>query len=127
MKKTSSILAGVLISVAAATSGAEPAQRAELPGVQDFLGCGKVPAGKDSVKLNLLPRTQLADLITYMTSRSCKPFLAAGGVDVKRTVDLPGVRKLSAEQLYRLFVAALGSLDLTVRPTDKALEIVPRG
>jgi hypothetical protein len=127
MKQTTSILAAVLVSVMAATSGAEPAQRAELPGLQNFLGCGKVPAGKDVVKLNLLPQSRLADIMSFMTSISCKPFVAAAGVDLKRTLDLSGTRKLTTEQLYRLFITALASLDLTVRPTGKALEIAPRG
>ena len=127
MKKTTSILAAVLVSMMAATSGAEPAQRAELPGLQDFLGCGKLPAGKDAVKLNLLPQSKLADIMSFMTSISCKPFVAAAGVDLERTVDLSGTRKLTREQLYRLFITALASLDLTVRPAGKTLELVPRG
>jgi hypothetical protein len=128
MLKTTSLVAAVLISLMTATAGAAPAPApdSELPGLPDFVGCGKLPAGKAVLKLNLRPRSALGDLINYMTSVSCKPFAPAADVDLTRTVALAGSRTLTPEHLYRLFLAELASAGLTVRPTGKLLEIVAR-
>jgi hypothetical protein len=126
--KTTSFVAAALISMTATIAGAAPvaAPRPELPGFKDFLGCGKLPADKKSVKLNLKPRSNLVDLITFMTALSCKPFAPAANLELKRPVGFSGSQTFFPEEIYRLFITELASADLTVRPTEKAIEIVAR-
>ena len=127
MKKIIATAPAVLFSLVALTGHAAPPARADLPGLQDFLGCGKVPADKPAVKLNLLPQTRLADLIGFMSTISCTPFMAASGVDTGRTIAMAFSGVVTTEELYRRFIAALAALDLTVRPNGKVLQIVTRG
>ena len=49
-------------------------------GEKEFNSCKKFPSGKRIVKLNLKPDTELGDLISWISSITCKQFLLPGTI-----------------------------------------------
>jgi hypothetical protein len=87
--------------------------------------CRRLPAGKRVVKLNLKPNTDLGDLISWISSITCKQFVLPGTIPVStKTVTIVSPQLITVEEAYGLFVTALESLGLAVYPTDSCLRIV---
>ncbi len=96
-----------------------------LAGEKEFNSCKKFPAGKRIVKLNLKPDTELGDLISWISSITCKQFLLPGTIPAnskKVTVIAPEL--ITPEEAYRLFLGALDSVGLTVAPSGKFLRVI---
>ncbi|HVZ71943.1 MAG TPA: type II secretion system secretin GspD [Polyangia bacterium] len=92
---------------------------------KEFNSCKKFPAGKRIVKLNMKPETELGDLISWISSITCRQFLLPGtipGNSKKVTIIAPQL--ITPEEAYRLFLAALDSVGLTVEPDGKFLRII---
>ena len=105
----------------AATTGA--AATAAIP--PDFNSCKKFPAGKRVVKLNLKPDTELGDLISWISSITCKQFLLPGTIPSNsKKVTIVAPELITPEEAYRLFLGALDSVGLTVQPSGKVLRII---
>lgn len=114
---------------AGAAAGAAPAGpitsssgMVELPGEKEFNSCKKIPAGKAVLKLNLKPDTEVADLIGWISSITCTPFLTSSTVSLQgKKVTVIAPEPMTVAQAYRLFYAALDSVGLTVEPVGGAM------
>jgi hypothetical protein len=107
----------------AANPAAADAKR-DYPGQKEFIACKKVHPGK-VLKLNLKPDSEISDLIKWISTVSCTPFVIPSTVSVqgrKVTVLSPGLMTMA--EAYKLFYAALDSVNLTVQPDGKYLFIV---
>ncbi|MDB4979549.1 MAG: ral secretion pathway protein, partial [Myxococcales bacterium] len=98
---------------------------AELPGEKEFNSCKKFPAGKRIVKLNMKPDTELGDLISWISSITCRQFLLPGTIPANsKKVTIVAPQLITPEEAYRLFLAALDSVGLTVEASGKFLRII---
>ncbi|HET6148043.1 MAG TPA: type II secretion system secretin GspD [Polyangia bacterium] len=98
---------------------------AELPGEKDFNSCKKFPPGKRIVKLNMKPETDLGDLISWISSITCKQFVLPGTIPANsKKVTIIAPQLITVEEAYRLFLSALDSVGLTVAPSGKFLRII---
>jgi general secretion pathway protein D len=98
---------------------------AEAPGEKEFNSCKKFPAGKRVVKLNLKPDTELGDLLSWISSITCKQFLLPGTIPANsKKVTIIAPQLITPEEAYRLFLGALDSVGLTVEPSGKFLRII---
>src|SRR6185436_1004445 len=100
----------------------------EYPGEKEFNSCKKLPSGKAILKLNMKPDTEIGDLIGWLSSITCTPFLIPSTVGIagkKVTVIAP--QAMTPGEAYRLFYAALESVGLTVEPSGRFLRIVDTG
>jgi hypothetical protein len=91
----------------------------DLPGEKEFLkGCKKLPAGKRIIKLSLKPDSEVADLIGWMSTISCTPFLFSGPSLQGKKVTVLSPELLTPEEAYKLFIGALAAVDLAVEPVS---------
>jgi len=103
------VLAAFLGLSATAPATAAPAP-AETP-----TSCRKLPPGKRIVKLSLKPDTNVADLVAWIASITCKQFILPGTIPAtSKTVTIVSPQLLTPEEAYRLFLDALDSVGLTV-------------
>jgi general secretion pathway protein D len=109
----------------AAAGGAAGAPGSDLAGEKEFNSCRKFPAGKRIVKLNLKPDTELGDLVSWISSITCKQFLLPGTIPANsKKVTIVAPQLITPEEAYRLFLSALDSVGLTVEPSGKFLRII---
>jgi general secretion pathway protein D len=95
------------------------------PGEKEFNSCKKFPPNKRIVKLNLKPETELGDLISWISSITCKQFVLPGTIPANsKKVTIIAPQLITAEEAYRLFLSALDSVGLTVAPSGKFLRII---
>jgi len=108
----------------AATAGTS-VSGSTVVGEKDFNSCKKFPSGKRIVKLNLKPDTELGDLISWISSITCKQFLLPGTIPSNsKKVTIVAPELITPEEAYRLFLGALDSVGLTVQPSGKVLRII---
>jgi general secretion pathway protein D len=92
---------------------------------RDFNSCHKFPANKRIVKLNMKPDTELGDLISWISSITCKQFLLPGTIPANsKKVTIIAPQLITPEEAYRLFLAALDSVGLTVQESGKFFRII---
>jgi type II secretory pathway component GspD/PulD (secretin) len=87
--------------------------------------CRKLPAGKRLVRLSLKPKTDVADLIAWISSITCKQFVMPGSIADGKTVTIVSPQLITPEEAYRLFLDALDSVGLTVYPFGPFLRVIP--
>jgi hypothetical protein len=119
-----------------AAAAARPATAAPPPAARKKRGrqeaaiptpdsCRKLPAGKRIVKLNLKPETELADLVAWISSITCKQFILPGNVaSASKKVTIFAPQLITPEEAYRLFLDALDSVGLTVESTGRSMQII---
>ena len=113
-----------ITSVTAGTTGTS-VSGATVVGEKEFNSCKKFPSGKRIVKLNLKPDTELGDLISWISSITCKQFLLPGTIPSNsKKVTIVAPELITPEEAYRLFLGALDSVGLTVQPSGKVLRII---
>jgi general secretion pathway protein D len=120
---------GVAAPVAGAAAGAGGVTGTGTPGTPDpgseFNSCHKFPANKRIVKLNMKPETELGDLISWISSITCKQFLLPGTIPANsKKVTIIAPQLITPEEAYRLFLGALDSVGLTVQETGKFYRII---
>ena len=94
-------------------------------GDKEFNTCKKFPAGKRVVKLNMKPDTELGDLLAWISSITCRQFILPGTIPANsKKVTIIAPQLITPEEAYRLFLAALDSVGLTVEPSGKFLRII---
>ena len=76
------------------------------------------------MKLNLKPDTEIADLVAWISSITCKQFVLPDlpASHAKVTIVAPSL--ITSGEAYRLFLDALDSVGLTVYPSGQFLRIV---
>jgi general secretion pathway protein D len=95
--------------------GKKPAAAKRAAQSEDDLGCRKLPAGKRVVKLTLKPETDVADLVAWISSITCKEFVVPGNIPAgSKKVTVTSPQLMTPEEAYDLFLAALDSVGLTV-------------
>jgi hypothetical protein len=116
----------VLLCLVTSPGGAAHAAPAPAPAPakQAFLACRKDPNARDMVKMNIKPRSQLRDVVSFMSTLSCQPLFFADDVSLDHEVTLSTPKLLSWAEAYDVFMAALKSAGLSLRPEGKVLRIV---
>ena len=111
---------------AAAPTGAAAAGVHSAGRVQPGSGtaCSKLPAGKRIVKLNLKPETEIADLVAWISSITCKQFVLPDVPAAHAKVTIVAPSLITAGEAYHLFLNALDSVGLTVYPAGSFSRIV---
>ncbi|HEY4187820.1 MAG TPA: type II secretion system secretin GspD [Polyangia bacterium] len=122
---------------AAPAPGAAPAANATgttTPGIVDsqaereFNSCHKFPGNRRIVKLNMKPDTELGDLISWISSITCKQFILPGTIPSNsKKVTVVAPQLITPEEAYQLFLAALDSVGLTVQESGKFYRIIETG
>ena len=108
-----------LVSTSAAAAGLAPPS----PGNE----CRKLPAGKRVVRLSLKPNTDVADLVAWISSVTCKQFLLPGALAAGKTVTVVAPQLITPDEAYRLFLDALDSVGLAVYPSGRFLRVIEAG
>jgi hypothetical protein len=85
-----------------------------------FLGCDKLPAGKQAVKLAVTPELAVGDLLGPMSALSCAPIHIAAGVAPDTKVKIAGPRFVSAQEAFSLMDAALSNAGLSLQAEKSA-------
>jgi general secretion pathway protein D len=118
MRLSTLLLAGALASFASAAAAA-PASQA-----QPSSSCRKLPPGKRRLKLSLKPNSEVADLIAWISSVTCKEFILPAGLGAGKTVTVIAPQLITPEEAYALFLDALDSVGLTVYPSGRFLRVI---
>jgi general secretion pathway protein D len=129
MRATAVLLLVLVLSATAeakepATATALGAIDAAPPGEDDELyRCGKA---KGEIAVTFKPGTELADLVGWAMSFTCKNFVYSSRVLAGRslTVTVVAPSRMTPAEAWRLFLIALHGMNLTVVPKGKVLEIV---
>jgi hypothetical protein len=98
---------------------------AALAALGEFNTCKKIPPGKKVVKLNLKPDAELADLIAWISTITCKSFVLPGHLTAqgkKITIVAPNI--MTREEAFAAFLNALDSIGLTVERASGYLRII---
>ena len=118
-------LAALLLLVATAmgpAAAARAGERAGKPAAGD--SCRQLPAGK-RLKLSLKPNTDLVDLVSWISSITCKQFIVPGSIPAQsRTVTIVSPQPITVPEAYALFLDALDSVGLTVYASGKVLRVI---
>jgi general secretion pathway protein D len=114
----------VLVAALASSSTVTAAAPGRDPSPADG-ECRKLPAGKRLVRLNLKPNTDIADLVAWISSITCKQFVLPGNIAAGKTVTIVSPQLITPAEAYRLFVDALDSVGLTVYPSGRFFRIIP--
>lgn len=78
-----------------------------------------------TVAVNFKPESELKDLITWAMGFTCKNFILDPRiVSTGKKVTVIAPNKMNAQDAYRLFLASLSTMGLTVVPKGNALRIV---
>lgn len=85
--------------------------------------CRKLPPGK-RVKVNLKPETEIGDLVSWISSITCKQFLFSGAIDSHKKVTIVAPQPMTGAEAYQLFLSALDSVGLTVVPNGTFLRLI---
>jgi general secretion pathway protein D len=105
---------------AARTSERTPASAAPAEGDS----CRKLSPGK-RLKLSLKPNTDLVDLVSWISSITCKQFIVPGTIPSQsRTVTIVSPQPITVAEAYVLFLDALDSVGLTVYASGKVLRVI---
>ena len=109
---------------AARASAAVPARAPKAERSGGGTSCVKLPAGKRIVKLNLKPETEVADLVAWISSITCRQFVIPDVPATKAKVTIVAPSLITPGEAYRLFLDALDSVGLTVYPAGPFWRIV---
>ena len=96
----------------------------ELPAQKEFSGCKKIPPGRRVLKMTFKPDSEIADLVSWISTVSCTQFVTAGHLLKGRKFTLMAPQLVSAQEAYELFIGALTSVGLTARPEGKFVRII---
>jgi hypothetical protein len=114
-------LLGVTVAGPSVAGAAAPKRAAVAAGAGT---CSKLPAGKRVVKLNLKPETEVADLVAWISSITCRQFLLPDVPASHAKVTIVAPLPITPREAYGLFLEALDSVGLTVYPSGPFLRII---
>ncbi|MFN0245657.1 MAG: type II secretion system secretin GspD [Kofleriaceae bacterium] len=117
---TASLLAGWLASVASADTSS---RELPAPGEDEKLYSCKKSTG--SIEITFKPETEVKDLVTWVMGFTCKNFIYAPHIVAQgRKLTIVAPTKMTAQEAYRLFLASLATLNLTVVPQGNIMKII---
>ncbi len=91
-------------------------------------GACKGPRDKRVVAFNLAPQTTLVELVAWISSVVCEPFLLPGTIATEnKTLTTIAPERMTREQAYRFFLGALDSVGLTVERAGQLQRIAEIG
>ncbi|HEY4057058.1 MAG TPA: type II secretion system secretin GspD [Kofleriaceae bacterium] len=97
---------------------------APAPGEDAKLYSCKKPATA-TIEVTFKPETQLQDLVTWVMGFTCKNFIYAPAiVSTNRKITIIAPSKMTVAEAYRLFLASLSTLGMTVVPQGNIMKIV---
>jgi hypothetical protein len=117
MKIVTLLLAAALTARTTSALAAEPDAKAAAT-------CRPLPAGKRVVRLSLKPGTDVADLIAWISSVTCKQFVLPAGLGAGKTVTIVSPQLITPEEAYSLFLDALDSVGLTVYRSGRFYRVI---
>lgn len=103
-------------------SAPNPVDDLPVPGEKEFNECRNIPANK-RFGITLKPETELMELVGWIKSISCRPFILPANVRQSK-VTIMAPEMVTASEAYRIFLSALESMGLTVQPDGKVLKII---
>ncbi len=131
-----SLVAGVALALAFGATAAMPSGAQAAAGAGRATdraqpvaarACSKLPAGKRVVKLNLKPETEVADLVAWISSITCKQFVLPDVPASHAKVTIVAPSLITTSEAYRLFLEALDSVGLAVYPSGSFIRIIESG
>jgi general secretion pathway protein D len=118
---------GSTVVVPSGALAAVPTRAAERARAGGGSTCTKLPTGRRIVKLNLKPETEIADLVAWISSVTCKQFVLADVPASHAKVTIVAPSLITSGEAYRLFLDALDSVGLTVYPSGPFFRIIETG
>lgn len=123
-----SVLLGPVAMAAKAVDGTASApsvvEARPRPGESELLGCHRYPEDK-RFRWGVRGEVGVGELVASLSAISCRTILVGGGATArggKVTIEVPDL--LTAQEITRLFYAALDVLGLTVEVQGKTLKVV---
>jgi hypothetical protein len=111
-------------SRAVAETATASSHQADATDHDETPGCRRLSSSRP-VKLNLKPETDIADLVAWISSITCRQFLLPGTIlATPRKVTVFAPQIITAEGAYHLFLSALDSVGLTVQESGRFLRII---
>jgi hypothetical protein len=91
-----------------------------------FNGCHKVPSGKRLVRVTVPTKTDLNQLIRWLSSVTCKSFVYAtdDASSSGREVTIVAPTYVTPEDAFRLVLNSLDAVGLTLRPSGSYFQII---
>ncbi|MCW5807575.1 MAG: type II secretion system secretin GspD [Deltaproteobacteria bacterium] len=117
----------VALALSASVAHAESRENVrELPVAGEDQALYACKQGKGPVVVTFKPETPVKDLLAWVMSFTCKTFIFDERVVVTgKKVSIIAPNKMSPAEAYRVFLAALATVNLTVSPrTDNLVKIV---
>jgi hypothetical protein len=121
------LVVGSTVAMPLRALAAVPTRVAERTRSGGGSACSKLPAGKRIVKLNLKPETEIADLVGWISSITCKQFVLPDVPASHAKVTIVAPSLITSGEAYRLFLEALDSVGLTVYPSGAFFRIIESG
>lgn len=88
----------------------------------NFNECKNVPSGR-KLKVTLKPEATLADLVSWISSITCKRFIVSAGLRAQR-VTIYSPAEVTAFEAYKAFLSSLEAMNLTIVQTGSYYKIV---
>jgi hypothetical protein len=108
---------------ATAAAKGQPGEPARPP--LESNGCQRMPAHKRVVKLNLKPETDIVDLISWISSITCRQFLLSGSIPASsKKVTVYSPQLITPDEAYKLFLSALDTVGLTVQQSGGFYRVI---
>jgi general secretion pathway protein D len=118
---------GSTVALPSRALAAVPTRAAERARSGGGSTCTKLPEGKRIVKLNLKPETEVADLVAWISSVTCRQFVLPDVPASHAKVTIVAPSLITSGEAYRLFLDALDSVGLTVYPSGPFFRIIETG
>ncbi len=88
----------------------------------NFNECKNIP-GHRRMKVTLKPESTLADLVSWISSITCRRFIVTAGLRAQR-VTIYSPAEVTAFEAYRAFLSALEAMNLTVQQSGSYYKII---
>jgi general secretion pathway protein D len=106
------------------SEGPKPEGERLLRGERQFNSCLRLPKNRP-IRVTLRPESEITDVIAWISGATCKGFIIATGLQLAgRKVTLFSPSDVTAAEAYRLFLALLETVQLTVEPAGDFLRVV---
>jgi general secretion pathway protein D len=88
----------------------------------NFNECKNIPGGR-KLKVTLKPESTLADLISWISSITCKRYIVPSGIRAKK-ITIYSPSEVTVYEAYKAFLSALETMNLTIVKSGRYYKIV---